>query len=138
MSMAWSIESRVPLLDYRIVELSARIPSWYKIRRGTPKSILREAVRGLVPDEILDRRDKKGYPVPTTPWFRGPLADYIRNVMAAELLCADYVDVDVARRLAADHASGHADHGATLWKILNLELWMRGLASGWRGVAEAA
>jgi asparagine synthase (glutamine-hydrolysing) len=138
MSMAASIESRVPILDYRLVELSARIPSWYKIRRGVMKSILRDAMRGIVPDEILDRRDKKGFPVPTTRWFRGPLAPYLHDVLASSLASAEFVDARVVRQMDADHASGKADYGPELWKILNLELWFRGVNSGWAELSASA
>ena len=138
MSMAASVESRVPILDYRLVELSARIPSWYKIRRGVTKAILRDAMRGIVPDEILDRRDKKGYAVPTTRWFRGPLARYLHDILAASLVAAEFVDAGVVRQMAADHASGKADYGHELWKILNLELWFRGVTTDWAALTGPA
>jgi asparagine synthase (glutamine-hydrolysing) len=138
MSMAASVESRVPLLDYRVVEFSARVPSWYKVRNGVLKAILRDSMRGIVPAEILDRGDKKGYPVPTTEWFRGPLAAYLNDLLAGSIVASDFVDVAVARQMAGDHAAGKADHGSALWKILNLELWFRGVSTGWAGLDAAA
>jgi asparagine synthase (glutamine-hydrolysing) len=132
MSMAWSIESRVPFLDYRLVELATRIPSWFKIRRGVLKSVLRESMRGIVPNAILDRRGKMGYPTPSGRWFSGELAGYIRKILvSAPLLCAEVVDRDTVVAMVEDHISGVAGHGDNLWKILNLELWMRGTVDGW-------
>lgn len=140
MSMAWSIESRVPLLDYRIIEFSGRVPSWMKVRRGVLKALLREAMRDIVPDAILDRTDKKGYPTPTGRWFAGPLGPYLReNLCARELASAALVDPRSVATLVEQHATGSADHGAVLWTILNLEIWMRGVSNGWEsvGVVEA-
>lgn len=135
MSMAWSIESRVPLLDYRIVEFSGKIPSWMKVRRGVLKSVLRESVRGIVPNQILDRKDKKGFPTPSGKWFRGELKDYIRDtLLAKELFCAEIVDKHALATIVDAHANGEADYGHILWKVLNLEIWMRGVASGWQNI----
>lgn len=136
MSMAWSVESRVPLLDHRVVELASRMPAWYRIRNGRLKWPLREAVRGTVPEAILNRTDKKGYPTPISQWLAGPIASYIRAVfLRAEPLAADeFLESPVVRQMVEEHTAGTADHGALLWKLLNLELWMRGTAAGWRDV----
>jgi asparagine synthase (glutamine-hydrolysing) len=135
MSMAWSIESRVPLLDYRIVEFSGKIPSWMKVRRGVLKSVLRESARGVVPNVILDRKDKKGFPTPSKKWFAGELAAYIKDTLVAKnLLSSDIVDPDAVGMMVEEHTNGSADHGDTLWKVLNMELWMRGVNSGWQDV----
>jgi asparagine synthase (glutamine-hydrolysing) len=128
MSMAWSVESRVPLLDHRIVELAARMPSWLKVRGGWSKAVLRDAMRGTTPDEILDRKDKKGYPVPTSLWFRRELAGYLRSVLVdAPLRSESLVDSRALREAVEQHQSGRADHGGLLWRALNAELWFRGL-----------
>jgi asparagine synthase (glutamine-hydrolysing) len=138
MSMAWSIESRVPLLDYRIVEFSSKIPSWMKVRRGVLKSVLRESVRGIVPNQILDRKDKKGFPTPTGKWFAGELKGYISaTLLAKELLSAEIVDPRALATMVEAHTSGKADYGHILWKVLNLEIWMRGVASGWQNVEKS-
>ena len=138
MSMAWSIESRVPLLDYRIVEFSGKIPSWMKVRRGVLKSVLRQSVRGIVPNQILDRKDKKGFPTPSGKWFAGELKGYISTtLLAKELLSAEIVDPGALATMVEAHTSGKADYGHILWKVLNLEIWMRGVASGWQNVEKS-
>jgi asparagine synthase (glutamine-hydrolysing) len=134
-SMAWSIESRVPLLDFRIVEFSAKIPSWMKVRGGVLKCVLREAMRGIVPDAILDRKDKMGYPTPVSRWFSDELKDYLVDVLTSKpLLCGDIVDPSAVSTMVNSHISRQADYGAILWSVLNLELWMRGLVAGWPDV----
>ena len=79
MTMAFGLEARTPLLDHELVELAARIPAELKIKNGG-KHILKEAARGLVPDEIIDR--KKGYfPVPALKFLRGPMLDFVRDAL---------------------------------------------------------
>ncbi len=130
MSMASSVESRVPLLDTAIVEFAATLPSWYKIRGGVLKAILRDSVRGIVPDAILNRRDKKGYPTPISVWFRGALSKYLEDsLLGQELLSSIFVDRDRVRQMIHQHREGKYDHGYVLWQILSLELWLRGNTS---------
>jgi asparagine synthase (glutamine-hydrolysing) len=128
MSMAWSIESRVPLLDHRIIELAARMPSWMKVRRGWSKSVLRNAARGITPNAILDRKDKKGYPVPIARWFREDLANYLRSTLLdSQLHSGSLIDQYELRKVVEQHQSGQADHSGILWRALTTEIWYRGL-----------
>src|SRR5205085_9557392 len=76
-SMAWGLESRVPLLDYRLVELALRIPAPLKLRELETKRILRRAVADLLPPLVAQRRDKKGFPTPIDRWFAGPLYPWL-------------------------------------------------------------
>jgi asparagine synthase (glutamine-hydrolysing) len=139
MSMAWSVESRVPLLDYRIVELAGRMPSWIKIRDGVSKRVLRDAARGITPDPILDRKDKQGYPVPIAKWFAGDLAGYLHRTLGeSPLAAADVLDSRGVAAMVRDHTEGRRDCSDRLWLALNTELWFRGLAGGWREEQEAA
>jgi asparagine synthase (glutamine-hydrolysing) len=125
-----SYESRVPFLDHRVVQLAMEIPSWYKVRTGTLKCILRESMRSLVPDSILDRRDKLGYPTPSGRWFAGRLSGYLKETLTQEKMYArDIVDSRVVAQMIEEHSSGTRSHGDRLWKILNLELWMRTVLS---------
>ena len=80
MSMSASIESRVPFLDHQLVEFAARLPDRWKLRGFTTKRILRQAVRGLLPESILTRR-KMGFPVPFAHWMRGPWNDVASDVL---------------------------------------------------------
>src|SRR6185295_15864511 len=82
MSMAHSIESRVPLLDNEVIDFAATLPSALKIRNGRRKHVLKEAVRSLLPTQILDRK-KQGFGVPLGVWFRGGLTDVFSDVLSA-------------------------------------------------------
>jgi asparagine synthase (glutamine-hydrolysing) len=138
-SMAWSIESRVPLLDYRLVELAARMPSWMKVRNGRLKCVLRAAMKGIVPDLVLERRDKKGLPVPIGPWFRGVLRPYLEaNLLKSNLLCDSLVDPGAVREMLGRHVAGKADCSDVLWKILNTEIWLNQADQGWSEALQRA
>jgi len=125
MSMAASVESRVPFLDHEFVEHVIGLPAESKLRGWQTKFILREALRDVVPVEILTRR-KMGFPVPIGRWLRGSFGgivdEFVTGPRAAErkLLQAEFV-----RRLAHEHRSGHSEHGARLWLLTNLEIWHR-------------
>jgi asparagine synthase (glutamine-hydrolysing) len=121
-SMAWGLESRTPLLDYRLVELMASVPPVVKFKNGRLKSLFGQAVRGLVPPEILDRKDKMGFPVPLTEWLRGELRDF-----AADLLLSRRArERGLFRPEAVEAALSDAGpFSRALWGALCLELWHR-------------
>jgi asparagine synthase (glutamine-hydrolysing) len=125
MSMAASIESRVPFLDHQLVEFAAALPTRMKLRGFTTKWILREAVRGVVPTEILTRK-KMGFPVPFGMWMRGPWQDVARDVLLdSRSRHRGIIEPAAVERLIASHASGVADGADAIWSLLNLELWYR-------------
>jgi asparagine synthase (glutamine-hydrolysing) len=125
MSMAASVELRVPFLDYRLVEYAATIPSRYKLRLGKTKYIFRKAFSGIIPKDIL-RRPKMGFPVPLSAMFRGELGTYARNVLLdPRAQVRDYFDWRFVRRLLNEHIAGRADHHLLLWPLLILEEWHR-------------
>ena len=125
MSMAASIESRVPFLDHELVEHVVRIPAQYKIRGVTTKAILREALRDRVPRAILRRR-KLGFPVPFGRWARERFAPLIRNTILGPRARARGVFVrEPLERLVAEHEAGILNHADRLWLLLNLEIWQR-------------
>jgi asparagine synthase (glutamine-hydrolysing) len=130
MSMAASIESRVPFLDHRLVEFAATLPGWCKLRGFTTKRVLREAMKGVLPPEIL-ARPKMGFPVPFGRWVRGgwhaPIADVLLDPGARR---RGLFDTAAVERLIADHRGGRADGGDALWSLLNLELWYRTFIDG--------
>lgn len=125
MTMAFGLEARVPFLDHELVELAARIPAELKVRNGG-KHILKEASRGVVPDEIIDR--PKGYfPVPALKYLRGPFLELVRDVLnqpaarERDLFQRDYVD-----RLLADPEGNLTPKGhSKLWQIGLLEHWLQ-------------
>ncbi len=129
-SMAVSLEVRVPLLDHRFVERFAPLPAREKVRGGRGKHAFREALRGRVPDAVLDG-EKRGFDTPLRTWIRGPLAGAVEE--AVEGLPADWLDRAALRALFAAHRAGRRDHGRTLWGLLVLERWRR--RHGVRGVA---
>ncbi len=139
MSMAWSIESRVPLLDYRLVELAMRIPPEIKLRNLETKAVLRAAVADLLPPIVAARRDKKGFPTPIAPWFRGPLAPWLREQLLGPGAAArGLFDARASRRLVEEHVAGDADHSRVLWQMLNMESWFAQFVEGADGAANTA
>jgi asparagine synthase (glutamine-hydrolysing) len=123
-SMAWGLESRVPLLDYRLVELAMRIPAPLKLRGLETKRILRRAVADLLPPAVAGRRDKKGFPTPIDRWFAGPLAGWLEDQLLgpAAQARALFDPAWVGATLTA-HTSGSADRSRDLWMLLNTNLW---------------
>jgi asparagine synthase (glutamine-hydrolysing) len=123
MSMACSIESRVPFLDHPLVEFAARVPDRLKIRNGVGKYILKEAVAGLVPPELL-HRPKMGFPTPLRPWL---LEDGARPWLDAltdkDGLLAAYTDRKALDELLARHRNLHEDATDRIWRLLNLQVW---------------
>jgi asparagine synthase (glutamine-hydrolysing) len=130
MSMAASIESRVPFLDHHLVEFAAALPPRMKLRGFTTKWILREAVREILPPAILSR-PKMGFPVPFAHWMRGAWADTARDVLLdSRSRQRGIVDAPAVERLIGDHAAGRTSGGDALWSLLNLELWYRTFIDG--------
>jgi asparagine synthase (glutamine-hydrolysing) len=129
MSMAASIESRVPFLDHPLVEFTARLPERLKLRGRTTKYILREAMRDILPPEILTR-GKMGFPVPVGAWFRGRYRGIIDElVLSPRAMERGLFDADAIRTLVARHAAGE-DHAERLWSLVNLEIWHRVVVEG--------
>jgi len=129
MSMATSIESRVPFLDHKLVEFTARMPDTMKLRGGTTKFVLRESMKGVLPERILSR-SKMGFPVPIGRWFRGPFKSVIDEyVLSDRALARDIFEPDFVKRLVSLHQSGE-DHSERLWALLNFEIWLRQFVDG--------
>jgi asparagine synthase (glutamine-hydrolysing) len=125
MAMAFGLETRVPFLDHEVVELAARIPAELKVRDGG-KSILKEAARGLVPDEVIDR--PKGYfPVPALKYIRGAVLDFVRNVLDAPrarqrgMFKRGYIDRLLANPEGELTPKGHSK----IWQVALLECWLQ-------------
>lgn len=123
MSMATSIESRVPLLDHTFVEFAAKIPDSLKIRGTEQKYIFKKAVEDLLPSDIVYRR-KMGFPTPLRDWLRqkeaGPLLDPLLN---SKGLVGEYLRPEKVKSLVERHRSGSEDGTDRLWRLINLELW---------------
>src|SRR5262245_45281998 len=129
MSMAASIESRVPFLDHVFVERVAAMPGRLKLRGWQTKAVMRAAVQDVVPRERLTRR-KMGFPVPVGRWLRGPFRPLVDElVLGPRALDRGLFDPGALRRLAASHRAGF-EHGDRLWLLINLELWQRMFLDG--------
>ncbi len=125
MSMAASIESRVPFLDHTLVEHVVSLPERFKVRGWTAKAVLRKALEGRVPREILHRK-KMGFPVPFANWLRGPLRPLVDDlVVSPRALDRGLFEPDLLWHLAREHEAGIANHGDRLWLLINLEIWQR-------------
>jgi asparagine synthase (glutamine-hydrolysing) len=130
MSMAASIESRVPFLDHKLVEFAASLPPRLKLRGFTTKWILREAVRSILPAEILTR-PKMGFPVPFGLWMRGSWGEAAREVLLdSRSRQRGIIEPAGVERLITAHQSGAADGADAIWSLLNLELWYRTFIDG--------
>lgn len=124
MSMANSLEVRVPLLDHELVEYAARIPARQRFPGLRRRAIYRKAVAGLLPPRILDR-GKQGYSLPIKNWLRHELRDWMVELLGASELIARHLQVDTVDRLIAEHLSRRHNHNHVLWALINLELWHR-------------
>jgi asparagine synthase (glutamine-hydrolysing) len=122
-SMAASLESRVPLLDHRIVELVASMPPMIKYKGGQSKHIFRQVVRNILPPEIFNRTDKMGFPVPLNEWFRqGPVRDFVRELLNGEgARSRGFIRTDQIEGLL----DAELAYGRGIWGLLCLELWMK-------------
>ena len=125
MSMAVSLEARDPLLDHRLLEFAATVPSTLKLKDGRGKHLLRKVLETKVPRQILER-GKQGFAAPIGEWLRGPLAPMAEELLADGRLRDRglFNDREVGR-LWTDHRDGRADHRHRLWQLIMLELWFR-------------
>jgi asparagine synthase (glutamine-hydrolysing) len=124
-TMAHSIEVRVPFLDNEMAEYVMGLPASMKVKRGQKKWILRRAMRGIVPDEILDG-PKTGFGVPFKDWLGGSLADYMKSVLLDPAVRSwGLFDQAVLERTIEEHLAGTRNNGFLLYKLLNLALWRR-------------
>jgi asparagine synthase (glutamine-hydrolysing) len=125
MSMAASLEARVPLLDHKLIEFVTRIPAALKLKGLETKYIFRRAVRGIVPDEILNR-PKQGFGVPINQWINFELRDKIRETLTErKTIERGYFDARYIDLLLDEHAARRRDHSYALWILYMLELWHR-------------
>jgi asparagine synthase (glutamine-hydrolysing) len=125
-SMAFSIEARVPFLDYRVVEFAASLPADQKIRNGVTKFILRKAIRGLVPDAIRCRMDKKGFATPEEVWMQGPMSERVLEILSSETFKSrPHWDADAVAENYRGFLEGKASYSSEIWRMVCCELWLR-------------
>jgi len=125
MSMAHSLEVRPPFLDHRIVEFARSLPEKMKIQGFRQKVILKELMRGKLPDFVLDRK-KSGFDIPTHEWFRGPLRTLLMDTLTTSAIDATGVfDSGAIHTLIRDHMERRINAGYHLWGLLTLFLWIK-------------
>ena len=124
-SMLCSLETRAPLLDHELLEFVARMPSHLKLKKGETKYILKKAMEGILPPEIL-HRPKMGFAVPLVHWFKGDLVEVARDLLLSPR-CRQrgYVNTRFVERLLADHQKKARDHSLRIWELLFFEQWCR-------------
>jgi asparagine synthase (glutamine-hydrolysing) len=129
-SMAHSLEVRSPLLDHRLMEMSASLPGRWKVSEGETKKIFKDALRPWLPSHILDR-PKAGFAVPLATWFRSELRDLPRDILLdPRALGRGWFREDEVRRLIDSHVSGSWDNSHRLWALIQLELWLSTFVDG--------
>ncbi len=133
LSMAHSVEARVPFLDNDLLELCTRIPSRFKLSPQRPwKWVLKKALEGLLPTATLERR-KQGFTPPDATWYRGPLRRYLESVvLSPRALERDLFRPAALRRIFDEHASGRCNHRFLIWSLLCIEHWHRIFVEGER------
>ena len=123
-AMANSLETRIPLLNHKLVEFAARIPLEYMTDGVTGKHILRDILYRHVPKALIER-PKMGFAVPVAEWLRGPLRDWSGDLLNHERLVAQgYLDADIISRVWREHVGGQADHSFRLWGVLCFQAWL--------------
>jgi asparagine synthase (glutamine-hydrolysing) len=125
MTMGHSIESRLPFLDYPLVEYVGTLPDHLRLRVGRDKWVLREAMRGVLPEAIL-QRPKNGFRMPVDQWLRGPMREFLDDhLLGADARVMPLLRRGAIERTVREHRQGAHNHDKLLWSLLNLEVWAR-------------
>lgn len=135
MSMAWSVESRLPFMDYRIVELAFRLPNHLKLRDGYNKYILRQATRGLLPERLVETRSKRPFHAPYSAWLRGPWRSMVADLLLGSSQVGAYLNRQAfgTKLQAFLNGNDSALPHYLVWRALSTELWLREFAGFGRG-----
>ena len=125
------LTNRTPFIDYRLVELAFKVPAKLKIKApdrnsdGT-KLVFKQAVKGLVPDEIINRKKKRGFSQPTAVWYRNELREFVADLLfSSNSRYRQFLNYNYIKKLFEEHVEGKADHDYYLNAILIFELWLQ-------------
>lgn len=125
LSMAWSIESRVPFMDYRLVEFIAGLPDHFKLCQGLTKRVMRESLRGVLPEDIRQRRDKMGFVTPQSVWLRETATDWFRRALNEALDTApDFFDRDRVTAMLDAMIAGRIKFSFVPWRVITFGKWL--------------
>ena len=125
MTMAASIEARMPFMDRELADFVSRLPDRWRVHGRVRKYALRKAMEGILPPEILDR-PKVGFRMPVDKWFQGHMRNYLcDHLMGPDCRTRDLYRAEAVRRVVTEHVEGRRNHGKLLWAMLNLEIWYR-------------
>ena len=120
MGMAHGLESRVPFLDHNLIEFVASIPASFKLKNGRSKHILKESMGQYLPQDIVKRKDKMGFPVPFVEWMKGPAREFIGDILSSKKAQErEYID----NKSALSKIQDESEFGRNMWGLLSLELW---------------
>lgn len=129
-SMSNSLEARSPFLDYKLLEFSMSIPSNFKIKNNVRKYILKKALSGILPDDILNR-NKMGFSIPLIYWFRNELRGFAYNTILDNSEGIKlFFNLSYIKQLLDEHASGRKNHSLRIWSLIIFEMWYRKFAKG--------
>lgn len=125
LTMANSLEARVPLLDHKLVEFAASLPDAWKLRGKTRKYLLKQFARTVLPESIIDRK-KQGFPIPIEQWLRGKAKPMMQDLLATSVVeRRGLFDAKYVEQLVQSHVSGYADYSTELWGLMSFEMWMQ-------------
>jgi len=125
MTMAASLEARVPFLDHKLMAFVSSLPDYWRVRGLSTKILLREAMKPILPQRITNR-SKMGFAMPLNVWLRHDMRDYVVDMLVAtDSITRDYYNPVVLKQVLTDHLNGRHNHEKLLWTLLNLELWHR-------------
>jgi asparagine synthase (glutamine-hydrolysing) len=125
MTMAASLEARMPFMDHQLADYVSSLPDAYRLRGNVSKWMLREGMKKLLPEKIINR-PKVGFRVPMSDWFRGPMREYLCDHLIGPDSCTlDFYNRPALQRYIDEHVKGKQNHEKLLWTLLNLEIWQR-------------
>lgn len=132
LTMANSLEARIPLLDHKLVEFAGRLPVEYKLRQGERKYLLKRVAEKLIPAEIIHRK-KQGFPIPIDRWLRHEARPLMRDMLSQDSLRRrGLFNPAYVEKLMVQHETGYADNTTELWGLVSFEIWMRRFCDGQR------
>jgi asparagine synthase (glutamine-hydrolysing) len=124
--MAFSLEARLPFLDYRLVEFVFGLPMSQKIKQGKTKVVLRNAMKNILPEEVRDRKDKMGFVTPEDIWFRTVLRNQIYEIISSKSFAErGYFNANKVKEIFERHCKGARNVSSMIWRWVNTELWFR-------------